>query len=194
MCCVFNFHRKENNKDLNSNKSIECLYENLSKSRYDAFQYSLNGVDFKFRTAYEEACMWLELGYKLENNNYFNRQAYVVLAYAQELFIKSILLKQGVNFSKIHSLDSLFNLISSKDKAKIIKKIKINSLDVIDKDGNIIQRLNNFDDYLKFISKYFVKLRYEFEKVNFVIPTTIPTKFFNDFAFVLYMFCEKDNK
>ena len=45
-----------------------------------------------------------------------------------------------------------------------------------------------------FISKYFVKLRYEFEKVNFVIPTTIPTKFFNDFAFVLYMFCEKDNK
>lgn len=31
MCCVFNFHRKENNKDLNSNKSIECLYENLSK-------------------------------------------------------------------------------------------------------------------------------------------------------------------
>lgn len=138
--------------------------------------------------------MWLELGYKLENNNYFNRQAYVVLAYAQELFIKSILLKQGVNFSKIHLLDSLFNLISSKDKAKIIKKIKINSLDVIDKDGNIIQRLNNFDDYLKFISKYFVKLRYEFEKVNFVIPTTIPTKFFNDFAFVLYMFCEKDNK
>jgi len=194
MCCVFNFRRNKKNKDPNSNKSIECLYKNLSNSKYDAFQYFLNGDDFKFRTAYEEACMWLELGYELENNNYFNRQAYVALAYAQELFIKSILIKQDVNFSKIHSLDSLFNLISSKDKAKIIKKIKINSLDVIDKDGNIIRRLNNFDDYLKFTSKYFVELRYEFEKVNFVIPTTIPTKFFNDFSFVLYTFCEKNNK
>ena len=195
MCCVFNFLRKgNNNKDSNSNKSIVCLYKNLSKSRYDAFQYLLDGVDFKFRTAYEEACMWLELGYELENNNYFNRQAYVALAYAQELFIKSILIKQDVNFSRIHSLDLLFNLISSKDKAKIIKKIKINSLDVIDKDGNIMQRLNNFDDYLKFISEYFVELRYEFEKVDFVIPTTIPTKFFNDFSFVLYTFCEKNNK
>lgn len=171
---------------------IESLYSKINESKFDAFQYILNDLCYEYNIAYQEGCIWLELGFKLEKNNYFNRQAYVVLIYASELFLKSILMKNNINFSRTHDLFSLFNLVNDECKAIIKKKIEIDKLEIVDKDNNIIGYLNDFEDYLKFISNYFVDLRYDFEKINSNNSTIIPTNFINKFVFNLYEFCKRE--
>ena len=105
---------KEDLKNRNSimkagSKRMELkeLYTELSQSRYDAFQFRFDSNCQEFKIAFEEGIIWMELGFELEKSNIYNRQAYVALGYASELFLKSIqMCKKKVDFR----YDCMYNL------------------------------------------------------------------------------------
>ena len=56
--------------------------------------------------------------------------------------------------------------------------------------------IKDFNDYINFISKYFIDLRYDYEKISEDKPVTIPRHFINNLTYELFNECYeryKDN-
>ena len=83
----------------------------------------------------------------------YNNQICTNIAFACELFFKSILFKSEIDCRKQHNLYLLYELLSDEQK-KSIKKLH--------KSGNINKE--DFDLNLKEISKAFIVLRYSYER------------------------------
>lgn len=128
------------------------------------------------------------IGFILEEQNFFSRESYALLVFAQELFIKALLLENGEKIGG-HHINKLFEKLELSTKANIMENVDISELDVIDKDGNTVETLITFDDYIKYESNYFVNLRYDYEKIDINEVTTVPRHFINNLTFELYREC-----
>ena len=172
----------------NISEIINKEFVDMITGNYDAINYKYSIDSKKEVEAFIEGFWWMTKGYHYQSIDMFDREPYVMLLFAQELYMKALLAETNVA-SWGHEVDMIFSNLSPEIRKKIIKKIEIQDLSVIDKDGNEVQQLQTFDDYIKYISKYFITLRYDFEKIDKNEPTTIPRKFINDLTFVLYSEC-----
>lgn len=83
----------------------------------------------------------------------YSNQIVVNIAFACELFLKSILFEREIDCRKEHNLYKLYNLLPS-DNKKVIKELH--------KSGNINKK--SFELNLKEVGNSFVILRYSYEK------------------------------
>lgn len=83
----------------------------------------------------------------------YSNQICTNIAFACELFLKSILFENGIDCRKQHDLYKLYNLLPNNNK-KIIKRMH--------KSGNI--KKEDFELNLREIGKAFVVLRYSYER------------------------------
>lgn len=173
-------------------KELEALYEEISKSKIDAFQYKANNQYFEFDAAFEEGSAWMELGYRLEKSDELNIQSYIAVVYSCELFLKSILIKSCKNINTTHDLYKLFKRLDNKTQIEIKNNMNIFAIGIIDQNNKVTKELNKFEDFLKYISQYFKSLRYGYERIGSNTIITVPTKFINDFAYTLYKFCKNN--
>ena len=114
------------------------LYYELDDTKIDAIQVRYTGEIDNYILAFEEAKSWLELGFKLEKNNSLNKEVYVLIAYATELLLKALLIKNKIHFDKSHDLNYLFLLLNDEDKDFIRKKSSVKELEIIDENYIII--------------------------------------------------------
>lgn len=115
--------------------------------------------------AYLEAKKWDSASNILYRNR-LDTQACVNALFAIELYLKSILMNQGINVTKEsynHNIYKMYNAIPDNIKNKISLNIKIDSKLYISMTDELIE-FETFEDELEFISNDFMYLRYEYEK------------------------------
>ena len=169
-------------------------YDNFSDI-YDAILFGYPFYD-KINVsicAYDEASNWRKYGKLIENESIYNQGAYIMLTYSIELYFKCLLSICNHNILdkkyKIHDLNELFYKLPLGLQTIIINNIEISTIDVIDKNDNILYTLTSFDEYMREISDSFIKLRYEYEKFNNGKLIFIPIGFINKLVDTLYIIC-----
>lgn len=138
-----------------------------------------------------EANKWSSVAKMITKKGYDKERACIQVL-SIELYLKSILMCEGINISKIdnkkdnghnnHYLYDLYNRIS--DKTKIKLKQNINFVPIHERDPLIEDKkydFNTFEEALQGISNYFVDLRYEFDKFVNGQPIFVMCDFINKF-------------
>lgn len=134
--------------------------------------------DIKLAAAYAfvEADNWYVIGKiieeKIKTEKRLHQQCAVIKLLAIELYLKTILLCNGINISEINSLRGsdghkifkLYNKLPNNLRIKI--KETIDYKPIIIEDRCIIAEYKTFEDALNKISNDFIELRYEFDKVS----------------------------
>ena len=154
-----------------------------------------NDSDLVFASyfAKKEADRWRISSRNILKDQILNREAYVLLIFSSELYLKSLLMILGVNVMEKfknkdgHNLYKLFKALPDKSLKKEIsekvifhsKQLKINR-----------KELNTFDDFLKEISNGFINYRYEYETFLKNKVLVIPMEFITNFNFILYLVFE----
>ena len=121
-----------------------------------------------------EAKKWGSIGNMVTKKGYEKERACIQVL-AIEIYLKSILMSEGINISKIrnkkenghndHYLYDLYNRISENTKLKIKEGIDFSPIHEINPLNNKIKYdFYTFEEALKEISNNFVDLRYEYEK------------------------------
>ena len=155
---------------------------------YDAINYQYSKDSKEEIEAFIEGVWWMTKGFYYESQNIYERQPYVMLMLAQELFIKALLAENNV-YLHTHEVDILFSKLHPKTQDKLVKKIEVHRLGILDKNGKELMIIKDFNDYINFISKYFIDLRYDYEKISKDKPVTIPRHFINNLTYELFNEC-----
>lgn len=142
---------------------------------------------------YKEATRWREYGKAVQNQSIYYQEAYTMLIFSIELYLKCLLSKNNCNILKkeykIHYLYKLFNKLPKEIQNHIINQIHINPVDVIDKNKKVLYVLTTFDDFMKEIDNDFIELRYEYEKYNNKELIFVPIGFINQLCDTLHNLC-----
>ena len=112
-----------------------------------------------------EARNWKRCADIIEKNNskYYTQES-VMLMFSNELFLKTILLSNKIDYERNHKIKDLYDLLSKENKEKIKSKFnKKIEVDLFLFDEKIV--LSTFEEQLNFISNDFISLRYNFEKL-----------------------------
>ena len=124
-------------------------------------------------TAFSEANRWRAVASKINDENGLFREKIVILAYASELYFKSILMYNEINITTIdkkeigngHSLYKLYKLCPEKIKSDILKNLKFEPVIVKDfYSGEVKKIYYSFEEILELVSNNFLDLRYIYEK------------------------------
>ena len=141
--------------------------------------------------AFMEATHWLEIAEEISDKH--SSQKYICYLFSSELYIKSLLMYNGINvtkdldFKKGHNLSYLMDKLTDEDKELIkrntpIDKIIFNPIT----DEKII--FNSFKDELKQIEEDFLIIRYEYEKFMNGKPLYLLIDFAKSLSYNLYKY------
>jgi hypothetical protein len=165
----------------------QSLIDELN-GQFDAYQYHFKTKPFE--TAYNNGKIWMQIGIDVQKTNNSLTQSYVLLLFAMELFIKSLLLHNNIKYGYTHNINDLFSKLPPEIQNNIKKQVIVISLDIIDINNKILNTLNSFDEYLNYINNYFAELRYDHE-LQPGKAIIIPRHFINDLCYILYKECSE---
>lgn len=183
------FNKKRDIKNVKFEDYKEVIKELTGPYGAIEYKYDKDAIDYEI--AIEEGIEWMQLGFRAEFRNMYSRQAYVLLALSIEIFIKAILLKNNIQIPATHNLKDLFSRMPRNIKKSIVDSLNINKLPIHDENDIEVEVLKTFDDYIGFINKYFIELRYDYEKITNAKITVIPILFINDLALKMFSICQE---
>lgn len=155
--------------------------------------YSKRELAFASMHARNEADRWRISAQTILKDLILNREAYVLFLYSSELYLKCLLMFLNVDVinNKSRNLYNLYNQLPDKKLKKAIKEcIEINPLPLYDENDEFDNSdkvvLNNFEDFMKYISNGFIYYRYEYEKFLKQETITWPNLFIVNLNNALY--------
>ena len=116
--------------------------------------------------ALQEANRWKHIAKSIDDKNNLCREYGVILSYASELYLKCILMFNGIKCTG-HNLYALYNQLPN--NIKDIFKSKYNLDTIIKKDfftEKLVGTYTGFEEGIKLVSYDFVDLRYIYEKYD----------------------------
>lgn len=114
-------------------------------------------------TIVESADNWRKAAYCINNEkNSLELESSILLLFSSELYLKAILIMEGKEYKKNHSLYKLFHSIDGNKQKQLKKNIIVDTGKYIDLAGEE-HDFSDFEKALKHISNGFVEYRYGFE-------------------------------
>lgn len=135
----------------------------------------MESQDLKATACYAmmEANRWKCVAEKINNENGLIREKIVIFSYVSELYLKSILMYNGINIMENykktkgpgHKLFELYKLLPESIKTIFLQELKLEPIIVKDfYTGQVKKKYNSFEEILELISNNFIDLRYNYEK------------------------------
>ena len=120
-----------------------------------------------------EANRWKAVAKKIDDEKGLSREKIVILSYVAELYLKSMLMYNGINIMENnkkqkglgHKLFELYKLLPESIKITLLQELKLEPIIVKDfYTGQVKRTYNSFEEILELISNNFIDLRYNYEQ------------------------------